>query len=323
MPKVLMQSNLRPILVNLAHTKNLSMPLLQGLARLLELLSNCFNIALGGKLLEHLKKWLEPEKLAQCQKSWKAGEGPKIAAAIIELFHLLPPAAGRFLDELVTLTMDLEGALPQGQFYSEINSPYRLPLTKFLNRYATEAVDYFLSRLSQPRYFKRFMYIIRSEAGQPLREELAKSPQKILASAFPQFLPKSEGSMTRGPTIPPAASMGDEGLVIPLPESFTIPPLETRGASLDAYFHGLALILTLVKLMPVWLQSNRIVFDTLALVWKLPARIARLCKEQELSMVQVSLNCSWLNFIISCCIVHFIEYYVHNLKSPAITFFGK
>jgi len=56
------------------------MPLLQGLARLLELLSSWFNVTLGGKLLEHLKKWLEPEKLAQSQKSWKAGEEPKVAA---------------------------------------------------------------------------------------------------------------------------------------------------------------------------------------------------------------------------------------------------
>jgi transformation/transcription domain-associated protein len=76
-------------------------------------------------------------------------------AAIIELFHLLPHAASKFLDELVTLTIDLEGALPPGQVYSEINSPYRLPLTKFLNRYATLAVDYFLARLSDPKYFRR------------------------------------------------------------------------------------------------------------------------------------------------------------------------
>ncbi|GAB2282592.1 hypothetical protein Dimus_017130 [Dionaea muscipula] len=41
--------------LNLAHTKNLSM---------------------------------EPEKLAQSQKSWKPAEEPKIAAAIVELFHL-------------------------------------------------------------------------------------------------------------------------------------------------------------------------------------------------------------------------------------------
>lgn len=87
MPKELLQNSLRPILVNLAHTKNLSMPLLQGLARLLELLSNWFNVTLGGKLLEHLKKWLEPEKLAQSQKSWKAGEEPKIAAGFASTLH--------------------------------------------------------------------------------------------------------------------------------------------------------------------------------------------------------------------------------------------
>ena len=78
-----------------------------------------------------------------------------IRAAKIELFHLLPAAASKFLDELVTLTIDLEGALPPGQVYSEINSPYRLPLTKFLNRYAPLAVDYFLARLSEPKYFRR------------------------------------------------------------------------------------------------------------------------------------------------------------------------
>lgn len=292
MPKELLQSSLRPILVNLAHTKNISMPLLQGLARLLELLSNWFNVTLGGKLLEHLKKWLEPEKLAQCQKSWKAGEEPKIAAAIIELFHLLPHAAHKFLDELVSLTIDLEGALPSGQFYSEINSPYRLPLTKFLNRHPTHAVDYFLARLSQPRYFRRFMYIIRSDAGQPLRDELAKSPQKILASAFSEFLPKSDSSMTPGSLTPTATLIGDEGLVTSPPEGPNL-ACTTTGASLDAYFQGLALVSTLVKLMPGWLQSNRVVFDTLVLVWKSPARIDRLHNEQELNLVQVK-ESKWL-----------------------------
>jgi len=79
-------------------------------------------------------------------------------AAIIELFHLLPTAAKKFLDQLVGLTMQLEAALPVGQVYSELNSPYRLPLTKFLNRYAPEAVDYFLGRLTQPSYFRRYSH---------------------------------------------------------------------------------------------------------------------------------------------------------------------
>lgn len=315
MPKELLQNSLRPILVNLAHTKNLSMPLLQGLARLLELLSNWFNVTLGGKLLEHLKKWLEPEKLAQSQKSWKAGEEPKIAAAIIELFHLLPQAASKFLDELVTLTIDLEGALPPGQVYSEINSPYRLPLTKFLNRYATLAVDYFLSRLSEPKYFRRFMYIIRSDAGQPLREELAKSPQKILVSAFAEFLPKSEAAVTAGSSTPPAALLGDEGSSIPPPDSSDLSsaaPAAASAAASDAYFQGLALVKTLVKLVPGWLQTNRIVFDTLVLLWKSPARISRLRNEQELNLVQVK-ESKWL---VKC----FLNYLRHDKSEVNVLF---
>ncbi|KAM1426046.1 hypothetical protein TB2_017954 [Malus domestica] len=306
MPKELLQSSLRPILVNLAHTKNLSMPLLQGLARLLELLSNWFNVTLGGKLLEHLKKWLEPEKLAQSQKLWKAGEEPKIAAAIIELFHLLPTAASKFLDELVTLTIELEGALLPGQVYSEINSPYRLPLTKFLNRYATLAVDYFLARLSEPKYFRRFMYIVRSDAGQPLRDELAKSAQKILASAFPEFLPTASGTST-----PPSALLGDEGLVKPLSDSSNLPSAHP-GATPDAYFRGLALIKNLVKLIPGWLQSNRIVFDTLVLVWKSPARLSRLQNEQELNLVQVK-ESKWL---VKC----FLNYLRHDKTEVNVLF---
>ena len=81
LPKELLQSSLRPILVNLANYKNLSMPLLQGLARLLELLSSWFNVTLGDKLKDHLRKWLEPEQLSQPQPAkWKPGEEPKIAA---------------------------------------------------------------------------------------------------------------------------------------------------------------------------------------------------------------------------------------------------
>lgn len=280
MPKDLLQSSLRPILVNLAHTRSLTMPLLQGLARLLELLSNWFNVTLGAKLLDHLKKWLEPEKLAQSQKSWKAGDEPKIAAAMIELFHLLPPAASKFLDDLVTLVIDLERALPEDQFYSEINSPYRAPLAKFLNRYAVEAVDYFLARLSHPKYFRRFMYIICSDTGE-LRDQLAKSPQKILASAFSQFYSQTEAAGNQ------SSSVKDEGLTGAITEGFTGQSSSNMATGSDSYFNGLELISTLVKLMPEWLCNNRVVFDTLLLAWKSPSRIDRLQNEQELSLPQV------------------------------------
>jgi len=124
--------------------------------------------------------------------------------------------------------------------------------------------------------FVSFMYIICSDAGLPFREELARSPQKILASAFAQFLPQAEGNTTH-----PSSSANSEGGVDGCPPAGV-------AATSDGYFHGLYLISTLVKLMPEWLLGNRIVFDTFLLVWKSPARISRLQNEQELSILQVS-----------------------------------
>ena len=45
--QVLLQESLRPILVQLGYHSKLQLPLLNGLARLLELLSSWFNITLG------------------------------------------------------------------------------------------------------------------------------------------------------------------------------------------------------------------------------------------------------------------------------------
>lgn len=132
------------------------------------------------------------------------------------------------------------------------------------------------------------MYIIRSEAGQPLRDELAKSPQKILASAFSEFPLKSDVTVAPASTSTHTSLLGEESVVAPSTDASN-PPAPPNATS-DAYFQGLALIKTLVKLIPVWLQSNRSVFDTLVLVWKSPARISRLQKEQELNLVQVSIR---------------------------------
>ncbi|KAL3681984.1 hypothetical protein R1sor_000006 [Riccia sorocarpa] len=314
MPKELLQSSLRPILVNLAHYKNLTMPLLQGLARLLELLSNWFNVTLGDRLMEHLKKWLEPDKLAASQKSWKQGEEPKIAAAIIELFHLLPSAASRFLDPLTGLTIQLEEALPQGQVYSALNSPYRVPLAKFLNRYTAEAVDYFLARLTQPAYFRRFMDIIRSEIGQPLREELSKSSAKVINCCFshvhPAPTPDEGGSAIGMPG--PSTSAGPA----PTGASETFMGMSTAGGTAvqtpEVHFQGVALISAVVKLMPDWLKTQRNVFDALVRIWQSPARQARLLNEQSLSLNQVKES----KRLIKC----FLNYVRHDKSEVDVLF---
>lgn len=154
------------------------------------------------------------------------------------------------------------------------------------------------------------MYIIRSDAGQPLREELAKSPEKIIASAFPEFVVKSDASAVQESLGRPSTSTGDEGLSTPQAEP-SIPSASTNVAPKDAYFQGLALVKTLVKLMPNWLQNNRVIFDTLVQMWKSPARISRLQNEQELNLVQASyirFRANWYfylyNFLFPRCLFH-------------------
>ena len=64
MPKGLLQLSLRPILVNLAYHNKLKLPLLKGLARLLQLLASWFNVTLGDQFcLQNLcsllqRKWI-------------------------------------------------------------------------------------------------------------------------------------------------------------------------------------------------------------------------------------------------------------------------
>jgi transformation/transcription domain-associated protein len=133
------------------------------------------------------------------------------------------------------------------------------------------------------------MYIICSDTGE-LRDELAKSPQKILASAFSQFNSQTEAGAAQLPSSGPGnqllSSVKDEGAGATT-NSFTVQSSSNMVIGSDSYFNGLELISTLVKLMPEWLRDNRDVFDTLLLAWKSPARIARLQNEQELSLPQV------------------------------------
>lgn len=153
LPKELLQTCIRPVLLNLREYTRLTVPLLQGLARLLSLLSSWFNTTLGEKLLEHLQKWADPQ-LIMSQKVWIEGEEPLVAAAILDLFSLLPQAS-QFVESLVKTTIKLELTLPAYK-PREVASPYRRPLARYLNRHPQNAVGFFFQRLKTPVYSELF-----------------------------------------------------------------------------------------------------------------------------------------------------------------------
>jgi transformation/transcription domain-associated protein len=147
--KELLQTCIRPVLLNLRDYTRLNFILLRGLEQLLSLLSSWFNKTLGEKLLDHLQKWTEPNRI-RSQKIWSAGKEPEVPAAIIGLFVLLPHSSN-FVEQLVKTTIKLEAALPayKSQY---VRSPFRPALAKYLNRYSEHTVVFFMQRLDRPIY---------------------------------------------------------------------------------------------------------------------------------------------------------------------------
>ncbi|KAK4510703.1 uncharacterized protein ATC70_005136 [Mucor velutinosus] len=180
LPKELLQQGLRPILTTLSNHKTLSVAGLEGLARLLELLTNYFKVEIGKKLLDHLKQWAEPKVLQEAaNKNLSENHEVKIIVAILNIFHLLPAAAHIFLDDLVTVVLEMEGHLRRS-----ISSPFRPNLIKYLNRYPTETIAYFYDRLDQPRHSRLFIDVLSTENAEQLRNEVAKSPKVLIEKTF-------------------------------------------------------------------------------------------------------------------------------------------
>ena len=170
LPKELLQTCIRPVLLNLREYSKLSVPLLRGLAKLLSLLSSWFNKALGEKLLEHLTKWTEPDRII-AKNIWREGQEPIVAASILDLFSLLP-SASHFVENLVKTTIKLEAVLPRYK-YENVSSPYMTPLSRYLNKHCSATVGFFFHRLKNPVYSELFHDIVLHDESSSLRKHLS------------------------------------------------------------------------------------------------------------------------------------------------------
>lgn len=192
-PKELLQQNLRPMLANLGDYKMLTISYLQGLSRILELFSNWFNVSLGEKLLEHLQKWTEPEKIASVKKV-ALGSESRVAAAILDLFHLLPASASQFLHLVVDMVIRLEAVLTLAapgaahlglkNSMSASTSPYRAPLLKYCDQHASAASEFLLSRLGDDKMRQLFFVMVGTNEAHNLRKDLMDNPKRLFSSSL-------------------------------------------------------------------------------------------------------------------------------------------
>ncbi|EEH23239.2 hypothetical protein PABG_05450 [Paracoccidioides brasiliensis Pb03] len=182
LPKDLLQNGLRPILMNLQDPKRLSVAGLDGLARLLTLLTNYFKVEIGSRLLEHMKSIADDNILQRVSFSLIEQSPPmKVVAAIFNIFHLLPSAATAFMEPLVAKVLSLEEKLRRTS-----NSLFRKPLVKYLNRYAKETWDFFRARLQDEKYGRFFGQILMNPESESIRSTIMTDGDTLVSIAFGQ-----------------------------------------------------------------------------------------------------------------------------------------
>ena len=176
LPKDLLQNGLRPILMNLQDPRKLSEPGLDGLARLLALLTNYFKTEIGEKLLGHMNVIADSLTLQKASFSLiEQNQQMKIIMAILNIFHLLPPQATGFMKDLVEKVLDLESALRRTQY-----SPFRRPFLKYIERFPKETWDFFSDKFGELKYGRFFAQCLESEEASALRDAVISEMDKLI-----------------------------------------------------------------------------------------------------------------------------------------------
>lgn len=180
LPKDILQTGLRPILVNLADARRLSVSGLEGLARFLELLTNYFKVEIGIKLLDHFRSLSDPNMLAAAAvKPYEDNSDIARMVRLVNVFRLLPPTANMFLKDLTTLVADAETKLHQSR-----PGPFTENLALYFEKYPTDAANFLLDSLSNDAVVRTYLHVIESGKAPALVVELTAQSQKICTACF-------------------------------------------------------------------------------------------------------------------------------------------
>ncbi|KAL5487751.1 TRA1 [Sanghuangporus weigelae] len=186
-PKDILQSGLRPILMNLSDTKKLTIQDLEGLSRLLMLLANYFKVEIGIKLLDHFRTLADPSMLSSAARlPYSENDTINKLVSLVNIYHLLPSSASMYLKDLVDAVVQTEARL-----FSCAETPFSEPLGKYVDRYASEAVDYFLNCIVSPRHVRTLRNLLNTKSAPKLLRELAARQRDIVRVCFQSGVPEA------------------------------------------------------------------------------------------------------------------------------------
>ena len=188
LPKELLQNGLRPMLMNLSDHKKLTVSGLEALARLLELLISYFRVEIGRKLLDHLMAWAQINTLRQTAgQNLDNNHTVQIVMAILNIFHLLPAKAYTFMEEIINTLQYLEGHLDRHQ-----DSPFRKPISKFLNRFAENCVEYLINNFKNRKLGNMLASITGMDGCENLRKHAEQNIQVLVDDVTSESDPETK-----------------------------------------------------------------------------------------------------------------------------------
>ena len=201
--KDVLQNGLRPILMTLQDHKKINVHTLDGLARLLRLLTNYFKVEIGDRLINHMEI-ISNEPALQKTSFALIEQNPqmKIVTATLNIFHLLPPTAISMMPKLITRVLDLEGKLRRTK-----HSPFREPLFRYLNRYPKETWEYFAAKLEEVAYGKFFAQVLMDPSCHRIREAVILDMDTLFNRCFPRDTNKNNVLVINGLDIVHSLSM--------------------------------------------------------------------------------------------------------------------
>lgn len=183
LPKEILQSGLRPILVNLADAKRLSVSGLDGLARFLELLTNYFKVEIGVKLLDHFETLGDSQMLAKAALT-PLEDNPDISrmTRLVNIFRLLPASALQYLKSLTSHVVDVED-----QLHQSAPGPFTENLARYLDKYHNEGVQNLFDNIGNAKYIRTYRNIIASGKAPQLVATLSDRAEEICRICFKDF----------------------------------------------------------------------------------------------------------------------------------------
>lgn len=189
LPKELLQNGLKPMLMDLSDHQKLTVSGLYALSKLLELLIAYFKVEIGKKLLDHLAAWCRIEVLDNMfGKDINKQLPTDIILGIINIFYLLPPKADMFLNDLLLKVMLLERKLR-----IQLDSPFRVPLAKYLNRFHTTVTEYFKKNMA----LRQLVLFMCSIIQRPEAKDLADTFEKELPNFHSYYMANISSNQIR------------------------------------------------------------------------------------------------------------------------------